>query len=46
MASGVMTLDEIRRVGLHALLDALGAEGAVRFLQQFDATTRRTATCS
>ena len=36
--SGAQTLtpEEIRTVGLRALVDALGADGALRFLQQFD----------
>ncbi|MFH1108265.1 MAG: hypothetical protein V1790_03575 [Planctomycetota bacterium] len=32
-----MTLHEIRREGLDALLDRLGPAGAIRFLQQYDA---------
>jgi hypothetical protein len=31
-----MTLHEIRREGLDALLDRLGPAGTVRFLQQYD----------
>ncbi len=30
-----MTLEEVRTVGLKALLDALGPDGMIRFLQQF-----------
>jgi hypothetical protein len=32
-----MTLREIRREGLQALLDRLGPAGTIRFLQQYDA---------
>jgi hypothetical protein len=32
-----MTMNEIRKVGLQALSNALGPVGMVRFLQQFDA---------
>ena len=32
----VMTLPEIRREGLRALLDRLGPAGTLRFLQQYD----------
>jgi len=32
-----MTLHEIRREGLQALLDRLGPAGTVRFLQQYEA---------
>ncbi|HET7768386.1 MAG TPA: hypothetical protein VFN74_06385 [Chloroflexota bacterium] len=31
-----MTPEEIRTVGLRALVEALGADGALRFIQQFD----------
>ena len=31
-----MTLHEIRREGVQALLDRLGPAGTVRFLQQYD----------
>ena len=31
-----MTLHELRREGLQALLDRLGPAGTVRFLQQYD----------
>ena len=31
-----MTLHELRREGLQALLDRLGPVGTVRFLQQYD----------
>jgi hypothetical protein len=32
-----MTLHEIRREGIYALLDKLGPAGTIRFLQQYDA---------
>ena len=31
-----LSLPEIRRAGLKALLDSLGVAGTIRFLQQFD----------
>ena len=31
-----LSLPEIRRAGLKALLDRLGVAGTIRFLQQFD----------
>lgn len=36
MERQIMTLNEIRQVGMDALLNALGPVGMVRFLQQFD----------
>jgi hypothetical protein len=36
MNPAVMTLDEIRRVGLEALSRDLGPVGLIRFLQQFE----------
>ena len=36
MVRKVMTLHELRREGLQALLDRLGPAGTVRFLQQYD----------
>jgi len=36
MKSQVMTLSQIRKVGLEALVQALGQIGTVRFLQQFE----------
>ena len=36
MNAHTMTLDEIRQVGVAALVEVLGPAGAVRFLQQFD----------
>ena len=36
MSAKPMTLDQIRRKGLHALHRALGPVGMVRFLQQFE----------
>jgi hypothetical protein len=37
MSTHAMTMNEIRKVGLQALSNALGPVGMVRFLQQFDA---------
>ena len=31
-----MTLPEIRKIGIEALIDRLGPAGTIRFLQQFD----------
>ena len=36
MKSEAMSLDQIRKVGLEALAQALGQTGMVRFLQQFE----------
>jgi len=36
MIKRVMTLPEVRRAGLDALLERLGAAGTIRFLQQYD----------
>lgn len=36
MSTSTMTMDEIRRTGIQALTDSLGAVGMVRFLQQSD----------
>lgn len=36
MDTAMMTLEQIRTVGLHALSRELGAVGMVRFLQQFE----------
>ncbi len=36
MTSGTMTLNEIRRRGIEALVRDLGPVGAARFLQQFE----------
>lgn len=36
MADNRMTTEQIRRIGLEALLRELGPEGMVRFLQQFE----------
>lgn len=37
MARNYLTNEEIRELGLRALTEKLGAEGLVRFLQQFGA---------
>ena len=37
MSTRAMTMNEIRKVGLQALTNALGPVGMIRFLQQFDA---------
>jgi hypothetical protein len=36
MSDRLMTIPEIRRAGLEALLERLGPGGTLRFLQQFD----------
>lgn len=36
MERQIMTLNEIRQIGMDALFKALGPVGMVRFLQQFD----------
>ena len=36
MTDRLMTLPEIRKAGLEALLERLGPEGTLRFLQQYD----------
>jgi hypothetical protein len=36
MSAPMMTLDEIRATGLAALMQALGPDGMIRFLQQFE----------
>ena len=36
MTTQPMTLNEIRNIGLEALMNALGPVGMVRFLQQFE----------
>lgn len=36
MRGRTMTLPEIRRAGLAALLDRLGPDGTLRFLQQYE----------
>lgn len=36
MITATTSLDEIRRLGLEALLERLGPVGMVRFLQQFE----------
>lgn len=37
MKSGTMTPNEVRRIGMNALRQALGPVGTIRFLQQFEA---------
>mgnify|MGYP001194318490 CR=1 FL=1 len=36
MTDKTMTIPEIRRAGLEALLERLGPDGTLRFLQQYD----------
>ncbi len=36
MNTEAMTLEQIRRIGLEALVRHLGPEGMIRFLQQFE----------
>lgn len=36
MPTSLLSLEEVRRRGLHALLEELGPVGMVRFLQQFE----------
>ena len=36
MKSETMSLDQIKKVGLEALVQALGETGMVRFIQQFE----------
>ena len=37
MKHQTLSIPEIRRAGMKALIDTLGAAGTIRFLQQFDA---------
>ena len=39
MSAPIMTLEQIRATGLAALLERLGPEGMIRFLQQFETGT-------
>lgn len=36
MSTPIMTLEQIRVTGLAALMDRLGPDGMIRFLQQFE----------
>ena len=36
MSGKTMTIPEIRKAGIEALLDRLGPAGTIRFLQQYD----------
>ena len=39
MSTPVMTLEQIRMTGLAALMERLGPDGMIRFLQQFETGT-------
>jgi len=39
MSTTIMTLEQIRVTGLAALLEKLGPDGMIRFLQQFETGT-------
>jgi len=39
MSTPIMTLEQIRETGLAALLERLGPDGMIRFLQQFESGT-------
>ena len=39
MSTSIMTLEQIRVTGLAALMEKLGPDGMIRFLQQFETGT-------